>query len=183
MPVCVYLVGVSSSGKTTYASELLKSDYFSSTNTTYISSDRERCKLTGSTSNLTEEDRLWKFILPRLTINALIAGDNVIFDAIAPYARARRDWIDLGKEIGRIANMFDFPRHILECHFFEANLERSIANNKLKEKPVSEDTIMRQCENWEEPTMNEGFDVVVNLDKMDGSRVEEKYNWKINQLI
>jgi len=146
----VLLVGISGSGKSTYASKLSKE-----INAKIISSDNCREELTGSKSNMSNDGYMWTKVLPE-RLEKELQGNNVIFDSTACYKKPRKWIINMAKSMSAK----------IECHYFEPDVKRALIQNRLRlERQVPEEVIHRQAANWQTPETDEGIDLILNLDQ------------------
>ena len=147
------MAGVSGSGKSHYSKELAEK-----IGATIVSSDDIRREITGSQSDMSRDHYVWNTIVPQRIRSALIKG-HCIMDSCAYYKKARKPLIEYGMEMDAW----------IECHYFENNLERAIKQNQLRPRVVPLEVLERQSRRWATPTIDEGFDKIVNIDKMNES--------------
>jgi predicted kinase len=142
----IVLCGISGSGKSTFANHLEQGAF------ERVCPDLIRKKLYGNESiqgNCKEvfEKAFWEL--------AFLGGEDydVVFDATNTTKKARKKVIEQGRK------HFDF----ILCYYFAPDLTRSIGNQKKRERQVPNDVLVRQVQQWEYPTIDEGFDYVCEI--------------------
>lgn len=161
----ILLCGVSGSGKSYYSKELSNK-----IGATIISSDDIRKELTGSQSNFEADSYMWRTIIPQKIRSSLLKG-NCIMDSTGYTKKLRKPLIEYGMEIDAF----------LECHYFENDLVRAIKQNQLRERVVPLEVLERQSARWVTPTMDEGFNLILNIDQ-ERRDLEEKRKIALDEL-
>ena len=161
----ILLCGVSGSGKSHYSKELA-----AQIGATIVSSDDIRREITGSQSDMSKDGYMWNHIIPQRIRSALLKG-NCIMDSCAYYRKARKPLIEYGMEMDAW----------IEAHYFENDLARAIKQNQLRERVVPLEVLERQSARWVTPTMDEGFDLILNIDK-EKRDLEEKRKIALDEL-
>lgn len=142
--ILAIMVGVSGSGKSTYADTLI-----SPLNAIKIETDAIRFELTGDASDQSKNGLVFGIAKRRIGEN-LSLGKNVIFDATNLSIKDRKEFIVLGKEHGAK----------LHAYVIRPNLEVSKQRNALRERKVPEFVIDKQHNKFVVPTLEEGFDYI-----------------------
>lgn len=141
--LCV-LVGISGSGKSTYANGLK-----TSLKAELVETDAIRIELTG---NAEDQSKNWHvFALAKKRVNDYLSqGKNVIIDATSLNALDRKDWIDIGK-----ANNAE-----LRAYFIDTPVSMCKSQNNKRARKVPEWVIDKQANKLFAPTKSEGFDSI-----------------------
>lgn len=79
--------------------------------------------------------------------------DDCVFDATNTTKKARKKVLEIARP------HFDF----IICYYFTPNLDKSIIRQAKRERQVPHDVLVRQCNQWETPTVDEGFDYVCEI--------------------
>lgn len=145
----VILVGASGSGKTTYANQLLASVRDSY----HLSPDECRLELTGDMSDQTRNGFIFNTLVPIRMNGAHARKLNIVFDATNPSKKARKEIIKHAKKLG----------YRVEAHVFRVPIEVCIARNEARTRVVPTEVIMRQFAQFQEPTLDEGLDAIVEV--------------------
>lgn len=143
----IVLAGISASGKSTFRDLLLESNHFA-----LVCPDLIRKELYGDESIQGDGNKIFKKAFEDLGI----FGDchfDCIFDATNTTKKTRKQVIEKAKP------HFDF----ILCYYFAPDLTKSIGNQKKRERQVPNDVLVRQVQQWETPTIDEGFDYVCEL--------------------
>lgn len=160
------LVGVSGSGKTTYA---YWRQHTSEEPTIIISSDSIRKELYGDESIQDNPNKVFSIMLAR-TKKYLAAGTSVIYDATNLSDRRR---------ISLLNSLKEYKCKKL-CHMLIVPLEICIENQKLRDRHVSEDVIKRQISQFRPPHLSEGWDEIT-MDIYNPTDIDEEIK-KLNDL-
>jgi predicted kinase len=150
---CVMLVGIPTSGKSTYVEKLKKLDYWKDavvlSTDSYIEKEATRMGLTYNQvfddviDNATRE-------LELQLIMAKDKGKNLIYDQTNLTIKSRR------KKLSKLP--FYYRRGVV---YFEVSLEEALKRNKTREgKFIPESILKRMYHQFEVPTISEGFDYV-----------------------
>lgn len=143
--VLIVLGGLPASGKSTYAETLCEIEP-----TFYrICPDLIRKDLYGDES--VQGDGKKVFSIARYQMREIgSVGGNVVFDATNINANRRKELV---KEM---RPYFD----IIICKWFSTPYTLCLARNEERERKVPEEVITRMWENFEHPTMREGWDII-----------------------
>ena len=153
--VFVLLAGPSSSGKTTAALELEDEHGF-----VRISSDDIRHEMFGETYNRTENAKVFKEA-HRRSREALSAGKDVVFDATNCLAanryRALKNSIPEDVDVMKVCAVYT-----------DASPETILLRNANRAKPVPERIVLRMHKSLNDatPQLYEGYDMIVDLEKL-----------------
>jgi predicted kinase len=153
MAECVMLVGIPTSGKSTYVEKLKKLDYWKDavvlSTDSYIEKEAKRMGLTYNQvfddviDNATRE-------LELQLIMAKDKGKNLIYDQTNLTIKSRR------KKLSKLPSYY--RRGVI---YFEVSLEEALKRNKAREgKFIPESILKRMYHQFEVPTISEGFDYV-----------------------
>lgn len=138
------LVGLSGSGKTTYAKDIEDGE-----NCVLLSSDDLRKEFYGN-ENIQDNP---SFIFEQMrirTLRALKEGKDVIYDATNLSSKRRK------------ALLGQLPKNTLKlCHCIITPLEKCVENDSKRERHVSEHVIMRQLEQFQMPWYDEGWNDII----------------------
>lgn len=147
-----FLVGVPGSGKSYWAKHNQES-----LNAKIYSSDEYREKLLNDVNNQNQNDKVFKSMHKDIK-NALINGENVIYDATGIKLKSRINFLS---EISRIENVNKY------CIIFATRFEDCIERNSSRERSVPEDVISRMITQFQIPYKEEGWDdiIVVNTEQ------------------
>jgi len=143
----ILLQGLPASGKSTYASRLVREGYH------LISSDQIREELTGDMTDQSYNAMIFNDIIPVRIVGAWASRREVVYDATS-YCRARR------ADIIRQAKRCGYKVYI---HVLKVPLEECLKRNAARERKVPEHVIQRMNENWEDPSLDEGIDGIVEV--------------------
>lgn len=142
----IILAGISGSGKSTFAEMLERSSF------ARVCPDLIRRCLYGSESIQGNGKEVFDRAFESLSYYG--ANDfDCIFDAINTTKKARKKVIEQGRK------HFDF----ILCYYFAPDLTKSIGNQKKRERQVPHDVLVRQVQQWQTPTLDEGFDYVCEI--------------------
>lgn len=143
-PILAVMVGISGSGKSTYAQGLktsLKADL--------VETDAIREELTGDASDQSQNYKVFQVAKKRVN-DLLSQGKNTIIDATSLTVRDRKDWIDIGKN----------NNAEIRVYFIDTPVDICKSQNRKRSRKVPDDVIDRQASKLESPTKFEGFDIV-----------------------
>lgn len=143
-PILAVMVGISGSGKSTYANGLK-----TSLKAELVETDAIRIELTG---NAEDQSRNWHvFAIAKKRVNDYLSqGKNTIIDATSLSVRDRKDWIDIGK-----ANNAE-----LRAYFIDTPVSMCKSQNNRRTRKVPEWVIDKQVDKLFAPTKSEGFDSI-----------------------
>lgn len=143
-PILAVMIGISGSGKSTYANGLK-----TSLNAELVETDAIRQELTGDAEDQRQNGRV--FEIARKRINDLLAqGKNAIIDATSLTLRDRKDWIEIGKN----------NNAEVRAYFIDTPVSVCKSQNNKRARKVPEWVIDRQANKLFAPTKVEGFDSV-----------------------
>jgi predicted kinase len=143
-PVLAVMIGISGSGKSTYANGLK-----TSINAELVETDAIRLELTGNSEDQSQNARV--FEIARKRINDILSqGKNAIIDATSLSIKERKDWIEIGK-----ANNAE-----IRAYFIDTPVSICKSQNNKRQRKVPEWVIDRQAGKLFPPTKSEGFDSV-----------------------
>lgn len=143
-PILAVMIGISGSGKSTYANGLK-----TSLNAQLVETDAIRVELTGNAEDQSQNYRVFE-VAKRRVDNLLSQGINAIIDATSVSVKDRKDWIDIGKK----------NNAEVRAYFVDTPVDLAKARNRKRERKVPEEVIDRQASRLQPPTKAEGFDVV-----------------------
>lgn len=146
------LCGISGSGKSTFAKHILEIGAQRETAIAIACPDLVREKLYGDASIQGDGKKVFQMAFDIVELSGKVKADCV-FDATNTTKKARKKVIEQGKKY------FDF----IICYYFAPDLTKSIGNQKKRERQVPNDVLVRQVQQWETPTVDEGFDYVCEL--------------------
>ena len=142
--VLIVMCGLPASGKSTYTNWLAESSVFCA-----VCPDSIRGELYGDES--IQGDGKQVFTIAHARIKDLGKGkNNVVFDATNINAKRRKELV---KEM---RPYFD----IIICKWFSVPYTLCLTRNEERERKVPEEVITRMWENFEHPTMREGWDII-----------------------
>lgn len=143
----IYIMcGLPGSGKTTTALNILKENK----NALWVSSDSVREGLYGSEEIQGNPKEVFTEV-DRLVQKALDEGHDVVYDATNISKATRRN----------IMNKFD-AEYI--CVYCNAELDTCIQRNDSRIRKVPHKVIKRMYKNFEEPTIDEGYKMIMRAD-------------------
>ena len=143
-PILAVMIGISGSGKSTYANGLK-----TSLNAELVETDAIRQELTGDAEDQSQNSKVFEIARKRIN-NILSQGKNAIIDATSLSVRERKDWIDIGK-----TNNAE-----IRAYFIDTPVSKCKSQNQKRERKVPEWVIDKQANKLYSPTKAEGFDVV-----------------------
>lgn len=146
-PILAVMIGISGSGKSTYANGLKIS-----LNAQLIETDSIRQELTGNAEDQTQNGRVFD-VAKRRVDNALSQEKNTIIDATSLSVKDRKDWIEIGK-----ANNAE-----VRAYFVDTPVDVAKRQNLKRTRKVPEFVIDKQSNKLHSPTKAEGFDSVITI--------------------
>lgn len=142
-PNFIMLIGPAGCGKSTLADSFWSSDKYE-----IVSSDEIREELYGDAAIQRNPREVFEIMHSR-TIKYLEEGTHVVYDATNLTYKNRKSILDKVKPLANcIAMVVATP------------LDTILEQNRSRERVVPEDVIMRQLQQFEMPTLNEGFNMV-----------------------
>jgi len=145
--ILAVMIGISGSGKSTYANGLK-----TSLGAQLVETDAIRLELTGNAEDQSQNGRVFEIAKTRVN-NYLSQGKNTIIDATSLNIKERKDWIDIGK-----ANNAE-----IRAYFIDTPVSVCKAQNNKREHKVPELFIDKQVSKLFGPTKSEGFDSVTTI--------------------
>jgi predicted kinase len=146
-PILAVMVGISGSGKSTYANGLK-----TSLNAQLIETDSIRQELTGNAEDQTQNGRVFDVAKQRVD-NALSQEKNTIIDATSLSVKDRKDWVEIGKANGAE----------VRAYFVDTPVDVAKRQNSKRTRKVPDFVIDRQAGKLTSPTKAEGFDNVITI--------------------
>lgn len=146
IPRLIVMVGLSASGKSSYAKELEKEN---PTNTIVISSDAIREEICGSVEDQSKNGEVFRIFHERIRRN-LENKKDVIADATNITMKSRRAILNR-------VNGLDVHK---ECYIMSKPFRYCVEDNKDREHPVPEKVLYKQLSKFQIPFYEEGWDYV-----------------------
>ena len=146
-PILAVMVGISGSGKSTFASGLR-----TSLKAELVETDAIRVELTGNAEDQSQNGKVFAIAKSRIN-DYLSSGKNAIIDATSLDVKARKDWIDIGK-----ANNAE-----MRAYFVDTPVDVAKRQNASRTRKVPEFVINKQASKLQSPTKAEGFDSVTTI--------------------
>lgn len=143
----IVLCGISGSGKSTFRDLLCESNHFA-----IVCPDFIRKELYGDESVQGDGNKVFSKAFEDLN-NFGACHFDCVFDATNTTKKARKKVIEQGRK------HFDF----ILCYYFAPDLTKSIENQKKRERQMPHDVLVRQVQQWQTPTLDEGFDYVCEI--------------------
>jgi len=143
-PILAVMIGISGSGKSTYANGLK-----TSINAELVETDAIRLELTGNAEDQSQNGRVFEVAKKRVN-DILEQGKNAIIDATSLTLRDRKDWIEIGKK----------NNAEVRAYFIDTPISVCKSQNNKRQRKVPEWVIDRQASKLYAPTKSEGFDSV-----------------------
>lgn len=144
-PILAIMVGVSGSGKSTYADGLK-----TSLNATIVSTDDIRLELTGDATDQSKNDQVFATAFRRVD-ESLAIGKNTVIDATSVDRQSRKKWVQIGKKNGAE----------VRAYVLKTPIEVAKKRNLKRSRVVPDFVIDKQSKRLEIPTELEGFDKIV----------------------
>jgi len=151
------MVGISGSGKSTMARDLLSQGFYD----IMVSSDDIREEIWGDASIQNRPDIIFNIAHERI-IEALKDGKDVIFDATNLKVKDRKNLLDKISNIPNVENT---------CIIVYPHLEWCIENQDKRDRKVPEEVIRKQFKNFQLPTSDEGWDYILITDHVVNERL------------
>ncbi len=148
-PVCVLMVGVPGSGKTTHARELVERMAFGGP-VAYICPDDLRLAHCGDASDQSKNGWIFGTALPALMKDAASRGDQIVIDATNVTRKARAPLLELATTLG----------YRREVHVMVVPLKVCLSRNAARDRIVPPEVIQRMLAQYQEPDLNEGIDSI-----------------------
>lgn len=150
-PILAVMVGVSGSGKSTYAKGLSTSlKVENGLSTIIVETDAIRQELTNDATDQSKNGEVFSIARRRVT-DGLKSEKNVIIDATSTSVKDRKLWVEIGKMNGAE----------LRAYFINTPVEKAKKQNLSRSRVVPDFVIDRQKSKLVAPTAAEGFDKVV----------------------
>lgn len=143
-PILAVMVGISGSGKSTYANGLK-----TSLNAELVETDAIRIELTGDAEDQSQNGKVFQIAKKRIN-DILVQGKNAIIDATSLSVRDRKDWIDIAK-----ANDAE-----VRAYFVDTPVSICKSQNNKRQRKVPEWVIDKQASKLYPPVKEEGFDSI-----------------------
>lgn len=140
----------SGSGKSTYAEILLLSCV---QDIRIICPDKMREELTGDMSDQSCNGFIFSELVPTRIGEARMEGEHIILDATNTTRKGRKAIVRYAKELG----------YRVEAHVLRVPIEVCQARNAARSRVIPSEVIERQFAQWQEPTLDEGIDEVVEV--------------------
>jgi len=144
-PILAILIGISGSGKSTYANGLK-----TSLNATIVEPDAIRHELTGDASDQSQNAKVFSLAFKRAN-DLLAQGKNVVVDATSIDKRSRENWIKIGT-----ANNAEIRAYVVKTP-----IETAKKRNLARDRVVPGNVIDNQLRRFQMPSTGEGFDRIV----------------------
>ena len=144
-------VGCPASGKSTYVKNYVDDN---KQNGMYLSSDELRAKFGSGESDQTCTNQVFSYIKQK--INEILQDKNdgyLIIDATSINKKNRREYIELAKK----------NKSKIVAWVFERNRDILIDRNKNRDRVVPISVIDRMISQYEKPSVDEGFDEVIEI--------------------
>lgn len=156
MSKLIVTIGVSASGKTTWSKDHVKLY----PHIIRLSTDECRHVLTGDEGNQECSHKVFESIY-LITEHLLNQGKDVLIDSTAYSIKNRKRFIEIAKR----------TNSEVEAHVFGQSLKfvEILDRNNNRDRKVPENVIIRQLSNFEMPTTDEGFDLIVINNYVDNS--------------
>ena len=144
-------VGLPGSGKSTYATEFIKDQRVE-----YLSSDSLRAVFGKNESDQSVTPKVFSHIKTKVD-EYLKDGKNVLVDATSVNRKERSDYIKTAKKHGAkvVAIVFKMDRQGL--------IDRNKKRGEQGGRVVPTNIIDRMLSKYEDPSFNEGIDVIINV--------------------
>lgn len=149
------MCGIPGSGKSTFAEEQ-KEFYESQGKTTLIvCPDKVREKWYGDASIQGDGNAIFSYCHEEI-LNNLDAGNNVIFDATNIHSKDRRKLL-------RKIDMFVHQNVQKIIYYFPITINEALDRQENRDRKVPKDVVERMYNNFQQPTMDEGWDVITKV--------------------
>lgn len=152
-PTLVMIVGLTASGKSTYANNLAED-----IKATVFSSDALREEMFGDINYQGDNQKLFQELHKRVKEH-LKSGNNAVYDATNLNSKRRRAFLN---ELTKI------PCE-KKCVIMATPFEQCLENNRNRDRQVPEDAMWRMYKSWQTPAMFEGWDSI-DINYWEGSK-------------
>jgi len=143
-PILAVMVGISGSGKSTFANGLK-----TSLKAELVETDAIRVELTGNAEDQSQNGKV--FAIAKKRINDYLSnGNNAIIDATSLSVKDRKEWIEIGK----------LNNAEVRAYFVDTPVDVAKRQNASRNRKVPEFVIDKQASRLQSPTKSEGFDSV-----------------------
>jgi len=146
-PILAVMVGISGSGKSTFANGLK-----TSLKAELVETDAIRVELTGNAEDQSQNARVFTIAKKRIN-DYLSSGKNAIIDATSLSVRDRKEWIEIAK-----TNNAE-----VRAYFVDTPVDVAKRQNASRNRKVPEFVIDKQASRLQSPTKSEGFDSVTTI--------------------
>ena len=146
-PILAIMVGISGSGKSTFANGLK-----TSLKAELVETDAIRVELTGNAEDQSQNGKV--FAIAKKRVNDYLSNfNNAIIDATSLSVRDRKDWIDIAKK----------NNAEVRAYFVDTPIDVAKRQNASRNRKVPEFVIDKQASKLQSPTKAEGFDSVSTI--------------------
>jgi len=146
-PILAVMVGISGSGKSTFANGLK-----TSLKAELVETDAIRVELTGNAEDQSQNGKV--FAIAKKRVNGYLSNsNNAIIDATSLSVRDRKEWIELAK-----TNNAE-----VRAYFVDTPVDVAKRQNASRNRKVPEFVIDKQASRLQSPTKSEGFDSVTTI--------------------
>ncbi len=162
MPKAVIGIGLPGSGKTTFLKPFAEKNGY-----VYISPDDLRLEITGDEASQVDMDKVWDRV-HKMCYDALKANQDIVVDATFSKGYERREFITFLRNYGADK---------IQGVFAAVPLELSDERNNARERVVPRHAMERMYADLsqEKPVVEDGFDIIFDLDEFQQlDRVEKK---------
>ena len=142
----IVLCGISGSGKSTFRDLLCEGQMYG------VCPDLIRKCWYGDESIQGNGKEIFEYAYTQIQMYGA-RKDDCVFDATNTTRKARKQVIEKARP------HYDF----ILCYYFAPDLTQSIANQKKRERQVPTDVVVRQVNQWQTPSIEEGFDYVCEI--------------------
>ncbi|WHH58644.1 AAA family ATPase [Petroclostridium sp. X23] len=142
----IMMIGIPGSGKSTFAEEIKRKE-----NGVIVSSDQLREELFGTVWEFRKNADLFSEMFSKSHMY-LNQGKSVVFDA-TNIRRSERKSI-----------LKRFMPYYKECYYIKISLEKALYQNKIRDRNVPENVIIRMYDRIQDPQLSEGWDKVNIID-------------------
>jgi len=151
--ILAVLVGISGSGKSTYAHGLKTSlTVENKLSTELVETDSIRVELTGNAEDQSQNGRV--FMVAKTRVSSFLSqGKNCIIDATSVSVKDRKDWVNIGKGNGAE----------VRAYFIDVPISIAKYQNSKRERKVPDWIIDKQFLKLTVPKKEEGFDKIVTI--------------------
>ncbi len=151
-PLTLFMTcGPVGSGKSTYVAALLGQKTLSLS--ALISPDLLRLELSGDVSDQSKNGFIFDKLIPIRMTGARALHQCIVYDATNTTHKARKSIIEHAKYLG----------YQVEAHVFRVPIDVCKARNAARARVVPEFVIDRQFAQWQDPTLEEGIDRIVEV--------------------